>query len=356
MQKNKTVVVFFGGDSYEREVSVITGVFCANLLKERYRVIPVYLDKDNGFSTSDRFFSLSAFGKEIEGKRVAFAFGEMFVFGKSFKRGEKIYAALNCCHGGAGEDGSLAGYCALCGIPFASPPVPSSAIFMDKVYTKYLARSLGIPTLKFFVSRREEDMENLSFPFVCKPARLGSSIGIQKVDSGEEWKQKISSALAFDDKVLVEEYLLNKREATCAAYRKGDEIVVSPAVESFAGEEIYSFAEKYDPAQKRGRTEISGAVGERIREYTRTLYAQTDCTGLVRADFFIAGEEVYFNEMNTVPGSLGYGLFTERLTEQREILCDLVEQARLLPQRQKAQFMADILNKKEYSGSTSCKF
>lgn len=339
----RTVAVFFGGRSSEREISVITGLYAANLLRGAGgRVVAVYLPPEGGMLACDRAVGVEAFrGGDPEGF-VPVVFGEG---GLRFeKRPKKFYApldcALNCCHGGAGEGGVLSALLEWYGIRSASPGMAPSALFLDKSVSKLALRGLGVPVVPS-VSVREEEFradeeaalrrigEALGDPVIVKPARLGSSVGISVARGKEELRRALAFAFRLDGVALVETYLENKRDLNIAAVRLGGELLLSPVEEVFSGEPILTFGEKYEGAGGRASA-LPAAIPEetasRLGEILTAVYEAFGLRGIVRADFLLAGEELYFNELNTVPGSLATYLFGRTLTEARSLLVRLIEE------------------------------
>ena len=352
----RKVAVFFGGKSCENEISVLTGVFVARLLQgDRYDVLPVYIHTDGRAYTSPKMRDLNVFKtrRTDDFLRLVFMDGVAYSFAcekKKLKRIARIDAAINCCHGGLGEGGGVSALCEWNGVPLASPDLTASGVFMDKYLTKVVMKGLGIPVLEY-IRVNERDYEKrgafllktietrLKFPVVIKPAHLGSSIGIMLAKNEDEAKTAIESAFHLDDRVIIERYLENKRDVNCAAYMLEGEIVVSEPEEAF-GEGIYSFEEKYvkrqtDGGNRRGgrstkdggRYALSKEIRDKIRAYTKTVYKRMDLRGAVRLDFLIADGEIYLCEVNTVPGSLAYYLFCERVTDARDFFSDLIEEA-----------------------------
>ena len=347
----RKVAVFFGGKSCENEISVLTGVFILHLLREKYELFPVYLHTDGGAYTHPKMTDLNEFrfGRVDGFQRVVFDGGTAYAV--SPKKGKmkslgKIDGAINCCHGGLGEGGGVSALCEWNGIPLASPDLTASGVFMDKCLTKLVARALSVPTVDY-IRVNEKDYEKrgafllksiearLKYPVVIKPAHLGSSIGIAVAKNEGEAKAAIESAFALDHRVIIEKFLADKKDVNCAAYSLGNEIVVSE-VEAAFGEGIYSFEEKYikrrsdnaAPMQKSGGgAAVGGELREKIRAYTRTLYKRMNLKGLVRMDFLVSGNQAYLCEVNTVPGSLAYYLFCERMVDARELLFSLIEDA-----------------------------
>ena len=189
------VAVLFGGKSCENEISVLTGVFVLNLLdREKYVPVPVYIHTDGGMYTSAKMTDLNVFKKKefSSFEQIFFDGGTMYAFNGAktkIKNKGKIDAALNCCHGGLGEGGGISALMQLNGIPFASPELTASGMFMDKTLTKLVAKALNVPTVEYirvneadYAKRGKFLLKNiesrLKYPVVVKPAHLGSSIGI----------------------------------------------------------------------------------------------------------------------------------------------------------------------------------
>lgn len=362
-KERKSVAVVFGGPSFEHEISILTGVFALNVLKRsEYDVLPVWISLDGEFFSSGQMFSVSAFSGKKKFARVHFGIQSLWR-GDGRKKIADISAVLNCCHGGFGEGGGLAALCELYRLPLASPACAPSALFMDKIWTKSVLSALSIPsapytTLSESDYRRDEEgafaavQESLSFPVVIKPARLGSSIGVGVARNKEEWKEKLETAFRFDCDVLIEKYIEGKRDINCAAYALDGKIAVSRCEEPYSREEIFSFGEKYltEGKQRRSRipADIPPEAEEEIRRITEKVYRAARLSGVVRADFLYADGKVYFNEMNTVPGSLAYYLFSEKITSARKLFCSLVEEAILRDRREeKAYALTGVLQKVE---------
>ena len=364
----RKVAVVFGGKSCENEISVLTGVFVLKLLEHSiFEPVPVYIHTDGKMYYSPKMKELDAFrSSKVTGFEQVFIDGGALYAMNAAKRKirliVKLDAALNCCHGGLGEGGGVSAIMQWNGVPLASPELTASGVFMDKGLTKLVARALGVPTLDH-IRVNERDYERrgafllksierrLKYPVVIKPAHLGSSIGISVAHNAEEAKRGIEGAFALDDRVIIEKYLAEKTDVNCAAYALRGEIFVSEPETAF-GDGIYSFEEKYlkrtsdgvqgktrEPQRRArgkgvlpstavnegGRSALSPELRARIRGFTRTVYKRMDLQGVVRMDFLVSGEQAYLCEVNTVPGSLAYYLFCERITDAREFFCSLIE-------------------------------
>lgn len=343
MQKN--VAVFFGGRSCENEVSVITGTMAANLLRGMYAVFPIYIAQDGGMYCGEALFDTASFRDSSFLKtcsEAVIAGGTLWQRkGRKLKEIAKLDCALNCCHGMGGEDGALSGLLDLNGIPNASPDMAASALFMDKVLTKHFAKGIGVKTVPYF-KIEEHDFrkrgaiaikcveERLGYPVIIKPARLGSSIGVAVAEDRARLALAVEAGFAYDTVLLAEKYLAERREINCAAMRRDDEIVVSECEEPKTEHTFLTFSDKYLDGGKGDRgdfpAKISKASADLVKGYTKLLYRRAQLRGVVRADFLLSGGEVYFNEMNTVPGALGWYFFSDRLSDFAEVLSALVEQ------------------------------
>lgn len=351
----RNVAVVFGGKSCENEISILTGVFVLNVLdREKYNPIPIYIHTDGGAYTSSKMNDLRVFKEKRYSsfERIFLDGGSMYALNAKkdkIKRLEKIDVALNCCHGGWGEGGGVSAWMEWNGIPLASPDLTPSAVFLDKCLTKIVLQGLNIPTLEY-IRVNESDYKKraafllkrigakLKYPVVIKPAHLGSSIGITVARTEEEAKTGIEIAFALDHRLIIERYLEKKQDVNCAAYELGGEIYVSEPERAF-GKGVYSFEEKYirrtsdgavgkmeNKPKEREKGSLSADMREKIRAYTKTVYKRMNLKGVVRMDFLVSEGQVYLCEVNTVPGSLAYYLFCERVSDAREFFGDLIEE------------------------------
>lgn len=338
----KTVAVFFGGRSNEHEISIITGLFAVNLLRGAgYRVLPVYLPREGGMVCSEKIGAVEDFKGNAKFPPVQPIRG-----GLSDLKGRKKIAvdcALNCCHGGGGEGGVLAALLTWYEIPSASPNLAESAVFLDKILSKTMLKGLGIPVAEGFGLREgacadwRERAKALGYPVVVKPSRLGSSIGVCLARDEEALEKALALGFRLDGAVLVERYLPEKRDLNCAAVRLGGKVTLSEVEEVFSAGELLSFGEKYEGKAARA-SELPAAIPQSAREEIRSMllcvYEHFDMRGVVRGDFLLSEGKVYLNELNTVPGTLAAYLFGERLTDARDFLVSLIEEAHREPQRE----------------------
>ncbi len=341
----KTVAVIFGGPSFEHEISVLTGVFVLNILKRsEYNLLPVYIDTEGDFYTAPSMYDVKSFaqGKRKDFLKIIFARNVVYRYGKRLKALTQVDCAFNCCHGGWGEGGGVSALMQSYDIPLVAPDTALSGVFMDKLLCKPLIAGMGIPFARYtaleereFLTDKEGQIarieKEMGYPVIIKPAHLGSSIGVNVARDREELAFALEAAFAFDYSLLIEEYLPDKRDINCAAYAVDGKIFVSECEEPLSAEQIFSFREKYLASGKTRKrnfpANLPEGVAQEVKSITERLYKELNFSGMVRADFLLSGGKLYFNEMNTVPGSLSYYLFTEKFTGAKKLFCNLIEEA-----------------------------
>lgn len=344
VQMKKTVAVFFGGKSTEHDISIITAV--SSIMKPleasgKYVVIPVYISKKGTWHSDDRMKEIGFFrSKEIKtfcakDKSLQVSFDGGMTIKKAGLRSKpiRIDIAFPAMHGPYGEDGSLMGLLRLAGIPFVGSDMEASVIAMDKVLAKQVAKCNGIPTSKFVFFSRSECEDNLdsviikitselAFPLFVKPAHLGSSIGITKVETENELENAIEVAVHYDAKIIIEEAVPNLIEVTVPIM--GNTVLQPALVEQplIQAGDFFDFETKYMNGGKKGKhsgsdnsgsqgysnlpADISKELYESALDTAISVFKATDASGISRVDLLIdtVAQIVYFNELNPLPGSL----------------------------------------------------
>lgn len=332
----KNVAVFFGGVSTEREVSVITGVLTLNSLdKTKFNPVPVYGAENGNFYTGEPLFNIDDY-KRLSVKKLDTVTlstdGVLYCKKrKGFKPLLKIDAAINCMHGGSGEDGSVSGTIKLCGIPLASPDVTPCAVAMDKVLTKTVLKGLRIPCIAGVVAEGLDfasDKLPFNFPVIVKPAKGGSSIGINRAANEDELYDALKYALKYGERAVIEPYVENMTEINCAVYRaRNGETVVSACERPVTSNEILSFGDKYESGTRVFPADIDVKLSDKIRSVAAKTYNALCFDGIVRIDFIVKDGKPYVNEINAVPGSLSYYLFCDTLKGFSALLTELIAAA-----------------------------
>ena len=333
----QNILIFYGGKSTEHDVSIITALqFREKFSDDKYNVKLCYISRENRFYMGDNlelFDSYRNFDKTLF-KEVIFLPGNNGVFEiKKEKKIKKIFNvdfAFNCCHGGIGEGGELAGMCVMSGITLSSAGHTALGITYDKVFTKKIAESSEIPTIPYIVLNRNmwrEDREialsvvsRFGYPVVVKPARQGSSVGVGFASSEGEFVHCMRVALEFDDKILVEKAIVNKREFNVSCIGTIDEPVVSEIEEVYSSG-IMTFCDKYSGGKKGGCIKSAAPGNELKRDFpakltkkqaaiikglARKAFILFELLGIVRFDFImdVSDDKIYLSEINTIPGSM----------------------------------------------------
>jgi D-alanine-D-alanine ligase len=359
MKNTETIGVFFGGQSPEHDVSIITGQLVINTLKKMgKKVLPVYISKkgqwfvDENLSTLSAFQDLKKFEKESGWNwNIAESKGTMILEKKSILKKEQVTIdlAFPAFHGRFGEDGCFQGIFELCQIPYAGPSLAGAALTMDKAFTKEYYRSHNIPTTDFVVlyAHEWEKSQNLwlekiekeiKFPAFVKPARLGSSIGISCAKDKKELEDAIDVAVHYDTKVVIEKAVPNMVDLTCA-YLSGDgeQPRVSLVQESVFSSDLFSYEDKYlsDGGAQTGNAEekliIPASIGEEenkhVQELTKHIGETMGLTGNCRVDFLYDREakKLYANEINTIPGTMYHHLWKKSGLTLEEVLERMIQ-------------------------------
>lgn len=323
----KTVAVIFGGKSVEHDISIITAMQTLKSLKG-YKILPIYIKPDGKFVTAKNLTNPDTYlnyTKNVKKERtVTFDFGLSqicIIKNKKIIDKLKIDCALLCNHGHGVEDGCLQGMLELCEIPYSSCKVPSSALCMDKTLTKVILREKRIksPAYVHFdlcqykekkIDILKEIKDKIKLPCIIKPASLGSSVGISICEDIEKLEKNINEAFLYDDKIIVEKYIVNAREFCCGVVKIGNKLITSNVNEVKKGK-IYTFTEKYISAKNEEKEKINPQLEQKIKNLAEKTYKALLCDGVVRVDFLFDEKNniLYVNELNTIPGSLAFNLF-----------------------------------------------
>lgn len=325
------IAVIFGGESCEHDISIITGEqLIDNVNEYLYNIVPIYIDKQGVWKTGEELKDIDNFNigfKKLH--ECSFVPNSKMLYikkGKSYKPFVDIDCAIVCLHGLRGEDGSVAGVLELSKIPYSSSSLTASAVCMDKCVFKNFAKGLGIDVIQsieisssdmidFDIVKRK--VAGIGYPCIIKPSRQGSSIGIEVCDAEEDLLNKLRISLNYDTKVLIEKYVNIKREVNIAAFDDKGKIVLSNTEEPISSDKILSFDNKYlkNPGgfQTIKRIVPAGISEEQYLKLTNIAvktYKMLDMFGVVRFDFIITEQdELYLNEVNTIPGSMANYLF-----------------------------------------------
>lgn len=313
----KNVVVLYGGESVEHDISIITALQAMKNLPENFDYVAVYMDKKGIWWTADNLQDIKIyqhFDKLAKNKRqVTFLLGQNVLLQKKknkFVFFRAIDCVLNCCHGRIGEDGAVAGILRACKVANTASDVLSSALCMDKIAMKQVLDGCGIPSADWTYCDEYDEIKKIKYPCVVKPANLGSSIGISVCKNEKEFEDALTLAKMFDKRVLVERLIENLQEFNCACFVFQGKLFVSDVQLVKDKGEIYSFEDKYLSTERKIAL-AEKKIALKIKKLTEKIYKFFDCQGVVRVDFLYdeKAEKLYVNEINSIPGSLAFYLY-----------------------------------------------
>jgi len=345
--------VWFGGRSVEHEVSVVTAQqVMAALDASRFEAIPVYVAKSGRWYTGDALRDLQRFrdvdrllasASEIRMQPAPERAGEMEEigrrtgrFGGGGGRGfPRIDVAMPLIHGSHGEDGTLQGFFELCDLAYTGCGVAASAVSMDKPLAKSVLRAAGLPVIEHALVDRlawsadrqrtcQAILSRFAFPLFVKPASLGSSIGVARVDDESALQQALELGLVYDTRCLVEPAVDGAVDINCSVIGRGPQTRVS-VCEQPVGTGMLSYADKYlskgGAKQAAAKTGMKGArriipapisdeLTQSVQDAAVAAFHAIGAEGVVRVDFLVRPQGTFVvNEVNTIPGSLAFYLW-----------------------------------------------
>jgi D-alanine-D-alanine ligase len=342
----ETIAVIFGGRSAEHDVSIVTAL--SSIIKpleltKKYHVEAIYIAKDGAWYWGEKLKDIKLFTSgdiqdylhRTQPASVQFDSGMTLVKASGIagrKQQRRVDLAFPAMHGTYGEDGALMGLLDMAGIPYVGCGVSAAAVAMDKVLAKQVAVANNIPVSKFLAFTKAEleresagavktIVKTLAYPLFIKPAHLGSSIGISRATNDTELRHALEVAAHYDDKVIVEEAVANLREVTLPIMGNDHPqpaLLEEPLTQA---EDFFDFDTKYLQGGKKGKGKggAKGAQGysqapadlpddlyQRAEAAGLAVYQALGCSGIARVDMLIDEKtgQVYFNEVNPLPGGL----------------------------------------------------
>jgi D-alanine-D-alanine ligase len=314
MGKRTRLVVLFGGQSAEHDVSCVSARhIVAAADPDRYEIVPIGITRDGAWLRSDEAIAalaagpaqlpdhLTAAGTAVEPRATLATVDD-----------DLPTVVFPVLHGPMGEDGTIQGLLELTDVPYVGSGVLASAMCMDKIVSKRLAAHHGIPQANYHGFHADDITDELpdllidllGVPLFVKPANLGSSVGVSKARTHDELVEAIEVAATYDEWIVVEECIVG-REIEVSVLGNREPQASLPG-EVLPAAEFYSYADKYldGTAQTQVPADLPEAISEQIRTLAVTAYSVMRCEGLARVDFFYeeTGRGPLLNEINTMPG------------------------------------------------------
>ena len=382
------LVVAFGGVSPEHEVSVLPAMqVMSTLLDSKYTILPLYISKSGQWLTGDILKDLKQYGdldsliqqaspcyfNRNQLGRVVLEYAKKGLFSKPIQK--PVYAIVVSFHGGAGENGSFQGICEQYNLPYTGGGVLASSLGMNKVKAKQLCEANHIPvtsSLNFYEEDWDchndtilKEVEQLGYPVIVKPSSLGSSIGVKKVESQSALIRAVETAFRYDAQILIEEAVTPLIEINCAVLGTPESSISSVCERPLGSNEALSFADKYQRggAAEKGMAsadrvipaDISEELNQNIRALSKQIFRIFQATGVARIDYLVQKDtqKVYFNEINTIPGSFSYYLWEYSKLNFNDLLDQLIETAITVHQQKNGRILhyeTNLLNDKAATG------
>ncbi|MBO4994184.1 MAG: D-alanine--D-alanine ligase [Alistipes sp.] len=352
MKTKINVGVIFGGRSVENEISVLTAIQAMEAIDTaKYDITPIYITKQGHWYTgeelrqSQNYKDMERLLEKCEQVYLRPIYGDNHLYRvRKPLFGSDIVATIDvilpALHGTNCEDGSFQGTIEMTGIPYAGCNVLASANGMDKITMKMILAQSGIPVIDYvwfsdkeWFDREEQTIERveqqLGYPVIVKPADSGSSVGIKAVHNREELKEATENAISYSKRIIVEHLVEQLKEINCSVLGNYYECEASVCEAPIRSGEILSYEDKYLGGGAKGAKggvkesrgmhstvrEIPARLPEQQTEFIRTKAVETfkalACDGVARIDFMIdeKDQQIYVNEINTIPGSLSFYLW-----------------------------------------------
>jgi D-alanine-D-alanine ligase len=370
LERKKQVAVIYGSRSVEHEVSIITALQVMGALdKSKYEVVPIYITREGSWLTGPALFTGSAnqdiqtHSKIMKGEltatpvtmpadpRIGGLISPVVAGMMTRTKVMPLDLVVPVIHGTHGEDGTLQGLLELADLPYVGSGTVASAVGMDKIMAKGVFREQGLRVVDYVAFTRHDWEEKadeitaqietkLGYPTFVKPANLGSSIGISKVESAEELSEAIEVALSYDSRAMVERAVQGAIEINCSVIGN-EEPEASVCEQPVSWEQFLTFDDKYlhnagagmKGAERRIPAPIPDAKTEEIRQLAVAAFKAIGCRGIARVDFLVGQTspdqfgDVYINEVNTIPGSYSFYLWSASGVTPVQLMDRLVEYA-----------------------------
>lgn len=385
----------FGGVSPEHEVSVLTALQAVSALKETsYHPVALYITKSGRWLTGDPLLELENYQdlKKLEAQATPCTF-EIDETGRAlltetgkkglFQKPEKtpIHTVLMSFHGSDGENGAFQGLMESLNLPYSGSGILGSSLGMDKWRAKIFCRANDIPVtddVSFTETEWEKNqdsilkkVESLNWPVFVKPVHLGSSIGVIKCSDQKKLIESVETAFRYDARLIVEEAVHPLMEINCSVLGNEESAQASVCEQPISKEELLTFEEKYlsdggdgkgmASADRRIPAPISDELTKQIQELSIRIFQTMDCSGVARLDFLINADsnKIYFNEINTIPGSFSFYLWDKTEISYPRLLERLISLAQDRHRQKNGRirsYETNLLSKKSVQGIKGLKF
>lgn len=295
MTKHRNIAILAGGNSSEEGISLKGAAQITKWLSKTSYNVYTILVKGTSWTLKhselgDFQVSKDDFSVTINGGKITFD------------------CALIAIHGTPGENGLLQGYFEMLNIPYTTGGVMNTSVTFNKYFCKELVRDTGVDLAKGSIIYKGQVVDptiiaiHLGLPLFVKPNESGSSYGISKVKTLEDITPAITKALTEDNTVIIEEFIAG-RELTCGLVKTANTEYIFPVTEIISKNEFFDYEAKYlNQSEEVTPADISASLSERIQILSSKIYDKLNCRGIVRIDYIYSNDQLFFLEINTVPG------------------------------------------------------
>jgi len=329
---SKNIAVIIGGPSSEHDISILTGLQSARILSKDNKITILYWSKENNWYLLDPNLESKDF---LENTKLMKKPLELRINGDSgfyFKKKKLDFDVfLNSCHGGPGEDGTLQSLLNILKVKYTGPTIISAQICMDK-YVFYTAmKENGLPVIhKNLVNPDEKP--SFDGPYILKPRFGGSSIGVEVVNDYETVLKIVESSDLYTEGAVVERYLEDSEDILIGV-KNYPNFSVSEIEKPIKNETLFSYSKKYlengglEGSERELPAQINDDKKNKIIKYVEKINSIIPTRGIFRYDFLIDNDDIYINEINTIPGSHALYLWQNLNKSKYELLNDIVDEA-----------------------------
>ena len=298
----KNVLILFGGNSFEHEISCKSVNFIINNIdtnKFNYKLVGI--DFDNTWYEINNIENIDINWKNNNISKI----DNIIKYSKQF---DILFPVM---HGNGAEYGKLQSIFELYNIKYVGCDSYSSLVCYDKLLTKLFLEKYSIPQVPYIVYNENLNLNNIKYPVIVKPCKCGSSIGISVVKNKKDLKKAIKLAYKYDNNVIIENYIENNRELECAILENNKKLIISDIGEITTNGNWYSYDSKYNIKTDTVISNIEDNIKKEIKNYSKKIFKILNCKHLSRIDYIydIDNNKIYFNEINTMPGLTNISMY-----------------------------------------------
>lgn len=304
----KKVLILFGGNSFEHEISCKSVNFIIeNIDTDIFDYKLAGIDFNSNWYEVNNDIKIDSKWKDTNIKKI----DNIIKYLKEF---DIVFPII---HGNDGEDGKLQSLFELFNIKYVGCDSYSSLVCYDKLLTKLILEKYSIPQVPYVIYNENIDLKKIEYPVIVKPCKCGSSLGISVAHTIKELKKALKKALKYDKNIIIEKFIQNNREFECAILEKKNKITVSNIGEIITNGKWYDFDSKYTTKTETIISNIDDKLENELRAYSKKIFNILRCSCISRIDFLydVNSNKIYFNEINTIPGFTEISMYPKLIND-----------------------------------------